>query len=130
MCILLQKSESESLIPIHICKVDFTNVLLVQRNTILSRIKGARRAYWGTNWVIVLLDYDLQVSYGLSVLGANVAFTLSTIWNKNITDFTFVDWGTILANTGYSWGYGGLYLVDGQLGSPDPGCGVQVIDMI
>ena len=64
------------------------------------------------------------------MLGANVAFTLSTIWNKNITDFTFVDWGTILANTGYSWGYGGLYLVDGQLGSPDPGCGVQVIDMI
>ena len=130
MCILLQKSESESLIPIHVCKVDFTNVLLVQRNTIPSRIKGAHRAYWGTNWVIVLLDYDLQVSYGLSVLGANVAYTLSTIWNKNITDFTFVDWGTILANTGYSWGYGGLYLVDGQLGSPDPGCGVQVIDMI
>ena len=70
------------------------------------------------------------MSYGLSVISANVAYTLSTVWGKDKANFTFVDWGTVAANTGFSWGYGGLYLVDGQLDSPDPGCGVQVTAML
>ena len=73
------------------------------------------------------MSNNLQVSYGLSVIAANVAYTLSTVWGKDKANFTFVDWGTVVANTGFSWGYGGLYLVDGQLDSPDPGCGVQVL---
>ena len=64
---------------------------------------------------IFLLDYELQVSYGVSIIAANVFYTASTVWDKNITDFTFVDWGTIAANTGYAWGYAGLWLVDGQV---------------
>ena len=63
----------------------------------------------------LLLDYELQVSYGVSIIAANVFYTASTVWDKNITDFTFVDWGTIAANTGYAWGYAGLWLVDGQV---------------
>ena len=72
------------------------------------------------------LDYKLQVSYGTSIIMANVMYTANVIWDKNVTDFTFVDWGTLAANTGYAWGYSGLWLVDGQLESPDPGCGLQV----
>ena len=74
---------------------------------------------------MISTDYELQVSYGVSIIAANVFYTASTIWDKNITDFTFVDWGTIAANTGYAWGYAGLWMVDGQLESPDPGCGLQ-----
>ena len=73
-----------------------------------------------------LPDYELQVSYGTAIIMANVLYTANVIWDKNITDFTFVDWGTLAANTGYAWGYSGLWLVDGQLESPDPGCGLQV----
>ena len=29
----------------------------------------------------------LAVSYGLTIVGANVAYTASQIWDKNITDF-------------------------------------------
>jgi len=70
-------------------------------------------------------ENKLAVSYGLSIIAANVLYTANVIWDKNVTDFTFVDWGTIAANTGYAWGYSGLWLVDGQLESPDPGCGIQ-----
>ena len=76
-----------------------------------------------------LPDYELQVSYGTAIIMANVMYTANVIWDKNVTDFTAVDWGTIAANTGYAWGYSGLWLVDGQLESPDPGCGLQVIMM-
>ena len=77
-----------------------------------------------------LADYELQVSYGTAIIMANVMYTANVIWDKNVTDFTAVDWGTIAANTGYAWGYSGLWLVDGQLESPDPGCGLQVIMFI
>ena len=77
--------------------------------------------------IFSLPDYELQVSYGTAIIMANVMYTANVIWDKNVTDFTAVDWGTIAANTGYAWGYSGLWLVDGQLESPDPGCGLQVI---
>lgn len=70
-------------------------------------------------------DHALQVSYGLSVLAANVFYTENVIWGKPVDTFLLTDWGTIGSNLGYFWGYGAPYLVEGQLGSPDPGCGVE-----
>ena len=67
----------------------------------------------------------LAVSYGLTIVGANVAYTASQVWEKNMTDFQYADWGTVLANAGYAWGYGALYFLGGQLDSPDPGCGLE-----
>ena len=67
----------------------------------------------------------LAVSYGTTIVAANVAYTATQVWNKNLTDFEYADWGTVLANAGYAWGYGGLWLLDGQLESPVPSCGVE-----
>ena len=33
----------------------------------------------------------LAVSYGLTIVGANLAYTASQIWDKNITDFQVTD---------------------------------------
>ena len=71
-------------------------------------------------------DYQRQVSYGASIVAANLLYTASTLWDKNGTQLGAADWAAVAANTGYAWGYAGLWLVDGQLGSPDPGCGLQV----
>ena len=71
-------------------------------------------------------DYQRQVSYGGSIVAANLLYTASTVWDKNATQLGAADWAAVAANTGYAWGYAGLWLVDGQLGSPDPGCGLQV----
>ena len=54
-----------------------------------------------------------------------MAYTASQIWDKNLTEFQYPEWGTVMANTAYAWGYGALWLLDGQLESPDPGCGLQ-----
>ena len=70
-------------------------------------------------------DHALQVSYGLSVLAANVFYTENVIWDKPVETFVATDWGTIGSSLGYFWGYGAPYLVEGQLGSPDPGCGAD-----
>ena len=59
-------------------------------------------------------------------MAANLLYTASTLWDKNATQLGAADWAAVAANTGYAWGYAGLWLVDGQLGSPDPGCGLQV----
>ena len=67
----------------------------------------------------------LGVSYGTAIVGANVAYTASQIWDKNLTEWQYPDWGTLMANTAYAWGYGALWLLDGQLDTPDPGCGLQ-----
>ena len=72
-------------------------------------------------------DHALQVSYGLSVLAANVFYTENVIWGKPVDTFLPTDWGTIGSSLGYFWGYGAPYLVEGQLGSPDPGCGAEDI---
>ena len=48
----------------------------------------------------LIAENKLAVSYGLSIIAANVLYTANVIWDKNVTDFTFVDWGTIAANTG------------------------------
>ena len=71
-------------------------------------------------------DYQRQVSYGGSIVAANLLYTAATVWDKNATQLGAADWAAVAANTGYAWGYAGLWLVDGQLGSPDPGCGLQV----
>ena len=71
-------------------------------------------------------DYQRQVSYGASIVAANLLYTAATLWDKNATQLGAADWAAVAANTGYAWGYAGLWLVDGQLGSPDPGCGLQV----
>ena len=71
-------------------------------------------------------DYQRQVSYGASIVAANLLYTAATLWDKNNTQLGAADWAAVAANTGYAWGYAGLWLVDGQLGSPDPGCGLQV----
>ena len=65
------------------------------------------------------------MSYGLTIVGANVAYTASQVWEKNLTDWRYADWGTVLANAGYAWGYGALHLLEGQLESPEPGCGLE-----
>ena len=75
-------------------------------------------------------DYQRQVSYGGSIVAANLLYTASTLWDKNATQLGAADWAAVAANTGYAWGYAGLWLVDGQLGSPDPGCGLQVTTVI
>ena len=58
-------------------------------------------------------------------MGANVAYTFSQIWEKNLTDYQYADWGTALANAGYAWGYGALHLLGGQLEPAEPGCGLE-----
>ena len=67
----------------------------------------------------------LQVSYGLSIVAANAFYTENVIWEKPVETFVPTDWGTIGSSLGYAWGYGAPYLVGGQLGSPDPGCGAD-----
>ena len=74
-------------------------------------------------------DYQRQVSYGASIVAANLLYTAATLWDKNATQLGAADWAAVAANTGYAWGYAGLWLVDGQLGSPDPGCGLQVAQL-
>ena len=68
-------------------------------------------------------DNALQVSYGLSIVAANFFYTENVIWEKPVETFVNTDWGTIGSSLGYAWGYGAPYLVGGQLGSADPGCG-------
>ena len=65
------------------------------------------------------------MSYGLTIVGANVAYTASQVWEKNLTDWQYADWGTVLANAGYAWGYGAPFLLGGQLDSALPGCGLE-----
>ena len=67
----------------------------------------------------------LGVSYGTAIVGANVVYTASQIWDKNVTDFEYPDWGTVLANTAYAWGYGAPWLLEGQLESAEPDCGLE-----
>ena len=40
----------------------------------------------------------LGVSYGTAIVGANVAYTASQIWDKNLTEWQYPDWGTLMAN--------------------------------
>merc|ERR1719215_54121 len=67
------------------------------------------------------------LSYGVSILAANGFLTWSGLYNKLPEDYTSADYITILANTAYSYGYGAPFLLEGQLDSPDPGCGPQDI---
>ena len=72
-------------------------------------------------------DNNLAVSYGMAVLAASMFYVESAVYGKNITSYTYYDWATVVSNIGYFWGYGAPHLVDGQLGSPDPGCGMAQV---
>lgn len=42
---------------------------------------------------------------------------------KLYSDLSYVDYMFLASNIGYGYGYGAPYLIEGQLKSPDPGCG-------
>ena len=90
-------------------------------DSIADTVKTARAAMAATTEE----DNALQVSYGLSILAANLFYTENVIWEKPVDTFVATDWGTIGSSLGYAWGYGAPYLVGGQLGSADPGCGTD-----
>ena len=64
----------------------------------------------------------LSVSYGLAVLVGSIFYVVSVVYGKPVGNYSTTDWGAILSNIGYFWGYGAPYLV-----YPDPGCGVDQI---
>ena len=68
---------------------------------------------------------NIEVSYGLSVLAASVFYVENVVYGKPLGNYTHSDWGTVVSNMGYFWGYGAPYLVSGQLKSPVPNCGVK-----
>ncbi|XP_023345564.1 uncharacterized protein LOC111714645 isoform X2 [Eurytemora carolleeae] len=66
-------------------------------------------------------------SYGVSVALANGLYSWSYIYGKSKAELTTSDWAVLVANSGYTWGYAGPFLIEGQLDSPEPACGASDI---